>query len=64
MSRNYYQLLNQLSIHQICYQKRPLLALSSLITFKGKKFFLEKLFTLFTRGFYCLISLCYLVNTQ
>lgn len=34
----------------------PALALSSLITFKGKKFFLEKLFTLFTRCFYCFLS--------
>ncbi|SAT01843.1 Uncharacterised protein [Klebsiella variicola] len=39
-------------------------ALSGMITFEGKKFFLEKLFTLFTLSFYCLISLRYLVNTQ
>lgn len=32
------------------------LALSGLITFKCKKFFLEKLFTLFTRCFYRFLS--------
>lgn len=42
--------------------QRLLLARSGLIILEGKKLFLEKMFTLFTRYFYCLFSLCYMVS--